>query len=1281
MNAYKAFSQPLYLMAGLAILVNAATGQELSMFALQGPGQASVVIDEGKKVAHIIDLGKNGDGDQLELEGKPLLQALRENHQIERLTFTCSHPHADHHGGIKAMFKRPENFGIGAVLLFGKEIPIIESSMPAANSLATLLNQTGQKVGVGAVRRTPGPSAYAGYSAPGDAVFIENVPYTAAPGAGVHGRSVVTKVTLGGQHVHLDFDDADSAVIRQVAEQLGKNGVTVDSFVVPHHGSAAHDIDPILALGRQVDGAVRMKAIISVDPQNRYGHPAPEILAQLMRDLGKENVVLTGAEPGKRVRIRPEGIVEAPYTAADPGIFALFVEPAMRRAPASRSAAMQKAYDEIWTMVSRNRGEPPPDKGVVLANARPPKKPKGGAGAISEQFIAHGTITSPAFDAGSANLGLITAAHVSQHQLIEPNAGKLVFAGAGTGQGMDAALLRQISHTQTTLDPNVPVTVRYLSEAGVPDLRQPAERRRPNGGMVNLTGDKMMMGPAGQVLVGGTIEKCQAGLCLKADPALSGVARTYTLPFGFSVAGAAVWDRTYRRGVSQLYLSIDPTRRFLNPESDANRKIPSDRLRYGATLPPEWLNNRVVTLGDIQNSIIGKVLWEADVAFKSRSLGFDVLTGMRPPVPSSLDLTNNEDRTAASIREHQNYSVARQDRWCRMYWESGEQTIDADKVTGRIRLQGKAVVAHGEAMVLDSGKLKSFPAGEWCDDAKAVARSLEANANSAVAPGLLRDLRNIAEAQNFWRWARDHSIKVGSNAVAEFERLLKLDGKERVPEWTSGIKSTEPVLIQYVRRVGDEDSQLLYIRYAEDADLEKCVLPKWDKRTPELAAVGIQRVNGKFEGSNPFSKVDAWMSGFAESVRACSGGKVLPPKRLQTNGQVADEPTSGSFGVEPRRQPIEVHGGIRLGKAPLSLRESVKANRRLDDPSGKPVFVQTGTTLHFWSQRHPGEKDERAEHVEIQSASLLEAYSTGESVNFLVHPGKDPVLREELRRKYSAALERGVEWFGVFREPGKPAYIQSAAWPCALGESDCAWVYDMSREELEKYLDAEQPTPESTVKGDEPNSHDDDDLDLDDLDLGLAGHKERLIEVERVDDDTWVVKVNVDEVAEALTMDEPDGADVDVSELAAKARTLSWWGMKLEGLVYELKFQEVMGEKLESLDYIAASLALDDKALELLAARLRIEAFEEKQSGDVKDSPSSVLAQITRYVATLSRLPFAGSGPAWSTLSALCEELDEATLSRQELAIKTRIQSQIVKMKASADALTGRSSRSILGLF
>ena len=31
--------------------------------------------------------------------------------------------------------------------------------------------------------------------------------------------------------------------------------------------------------------------------------------------------------------------------------------------------------------------------------------------------------------------------------------------------------------------------------------------------------------------------------------------------------------------------------------------------------------------------------------------------------------------------------------------------------------------------------------------------------------------------------------------------------------------------------------------------------------------------------------------------------------------------------------------------------------------------------------------------------------------------------------------------------------------------------------------------------------------------------------------------------------------------------------------------------------------------------------------------------------------------------------------------MKTRIQSQIVKMKASADALTGPSSRSILGLF
>src|SRR5258708_3153537 len=107
------------------------------------------------------------------------------------------------------------NWGADGETFFGKEIPIIESDMSAGNSLKALLNKTGEKVGVSAKKWTDAPqNPYQGYTKAGGDVFIERVPYTTAEKAGVHGRSIVTKVTLGGKHVHLDFDNEYTLSIR-----------------------------------------------------------------------------------------------------------------------------------------------------------------------------------------------------------------------------------------------------------------------------------------------------------------------------------------------------------------------------------------------------------------------------------------------------------------------------------------------------------------------------------------------------------------------------------------------------------------------------------------------------------------------------------------------------------------------------------------------------------------------------------------------------------------------------------------------------------------------------------------------------------------------------------------------------------------------------------------------------------------------------------------------------------------------------------------------------------
>lgn len=96
----------LILICGLLLVAPCLYAQELTYFALQREGQAGVAIVKNKKAAYIVDLGRGGDGDQMKLDNLPLLDKL-EQLGVEDLFFVCSHPHTDHMGGIRALFKQP----------------------------------------------------------------------------------------------------------------------------------------------------------------------------------------------------------------------------------------------------------------------------------------------------------------------------------------------------------------------------------------------------------------------------------------------------------------------------------------------------------------------------------------------------------------------------------------------------------------------------------------------------------------------------------------------------------------------------------------------------------------------------------------------------------------------------------------------------------------------------------------------------------------------------------------------------------------------------------------------------------------------------------------------------------------------------------------------------------------------------------------------------------------------------------------------------------------------
>ena len=322
--------------------------QDMTFFALRRPGQGSVAIDHKTFTAYITDLGNAGDGDLATLDGKPLLDRLAEL-QMKRLVFTCSHPHSDHMGGIRALFEKPSGFFLDERLTVPRfdSISVIDDEAPKGTSLFDILKGS---VGTNTALRihhlsAKDTNAFAEISHQGDSVFIENVPYGARKGASAHGRSIVTRVVLGGTYSTVDFDDADSSVIKLTTKVLGDNKTSIDSFVVPHHGSALHDIDPILALGPTV-------AIISVNVKNPYGHPSPAIVLRLMSQLKPENIIFTGS--AIPLTIGPSGIQQSSLTAANPAVYELLLKPGYERAKSRKDYAQMAQYEELRAKIEGN---------------------------------------------------------------------------------------------------------------------------------------------------------------------------------------------------------------------------------------------------------------------------------------------------------------------------------------------------------------------------------------------------------------------------------------------------------------------------------------------------------------------------------------------------------------------------------------------------------------------------------------------------------------------------------------------------------------------------------------------------------------------------------------------------------------------------------------------------------------------------------------------------------------------------------------------------------------
>lgn len=1119
LNLQRSVLRSLILIFGLLLIGPSLSASEVTYFALQREGQASIAIDERKKAAYIVDLGRGGDGDQMKLDNVPILDKL-EQLGIEDLFFVCSHPHSDHMGGIRALFKQPRVFFRDekwSIARF-KSISVIDDGV--SDRLDLLLQRSLGNNTLIKVNHYPAANknAFAGISVRGDDVYMETIPYQVTGKPGPHGRAVFTYIELGENHI-LDPDDADSNAIEKVAAILKARGIRVTTLVAPHHASRYHNVAPLLGLGVKY-------AVIPVNPENRYGHPSPPILLKLMQVLGKTNVVFTGST--ENVVLNEKGIKSALYTAANRDSYPMFV--AHNRIRAEKKGNKEDIRDcaLIQKMMNEDGGDSQ-SSGGNNPNPSPTGPGRGGAARrlFDEEVKLNGSILQPDFEFGAVSYGSDSIAALQSHKIfahplstskdltgqdvavilerantdagetpakltpsearsviqqlkmLGNNADKAkavyVYFSSPTGfrNVLEPVLVTQPQELVSLLTPPKPSPVRPPSpharrrpsrpqgaQGGTPPAGPqsggyvPPPERLPRGGMVFLRGDKLF--PVGEAseLLGGTLDVCGLKYCVKTSGGGISPENIYELPFSPGPLFSEVWTRVYDNRIDSFYLSINPTKQFLRNLDSGLERIPSDRLNFGTGIPGTGIRtHEVVTAGNIEDSLIGQILWEADVAFKSQSLGFNVLTGNRGELAGSASSALAQQESSMDAVSLQ---VPYRERWCRLYWTSGSQSVEVDEATNKVLFKGSAVIARSEPMTMRNGDLVDEPRGTWCAETKSVAAALQRQANSGRARlAVLNQLRNLAEIQSFIRWARDNGITPTDTFRKSITQYSSAPHDE-VPNWTSGIKTEPRVRVQQQRGLNSgRYTNLLHVSLADYATLTNCVLPKWITHDYEFPANGIYKDEKGVWRIPPdkYQFVDDWMAGLAVKIADCSNGTVLRATSTGRNGEAGDTHQAlTEFGIELHVQGIHMHGGVLLGIQRGFLESAWRDRGLLLSPHRRPFFQRDGGKLHFWNFSDGHQSfGSVGQHVFISDGVVTGVLAGEGHLMFIVETKPGAIVRQELRVGHANGFNKGLEWAEARHGSDDSLIWNKAAWPCARHEassSGCVQVSDLSLDAL-----------------------------------------------------------------------------------------------------------------------------------------------------------------------------------------------------------------------------------------